>query len=43
MWVLGDLVVSNFGIKSQAVTPVWVQLVQVVILRVSPNMTLAVQ
>ena len=41
--VLGGLVVSKFGIWSQVVTFVWVQLPQVAMLKTCPNMTLAVE
>ena len=41
-WVLGSLLVSKFGILSQAVTYVWVRLPQVTKLRTRRNMTLAV-
>ena len=40
--VLRSLVVSKFGISSQAVTSVWLRVLQVAMLRTCPNMTLSV-
>ena len=40
--VLGDLVVSNFGINNR-MSPLWNPVPQVAILRTCPNMTLAVE
>ena len=41
--VLSGVVVSKFGIKSQAVTSMWAQHPEMTMLRACPNITLAAE